>query len=246
MTTLLDSLAASFDQELKDKERDMNQAHALLSNIQAEILESQRAVGHLKLQAEGLSNAKTTQKDHETELVAKMGRRYRLGWEKWVKDEEMREKTIRDAANGELAITPSTVPYVAADDGMDGDIAKVQGKRKMPPYGEDITDLLALHGNLPTDQEGIRQACEALRGDIVQHRKRRKETFEGLVNFQAEAGTSGRMSEYRRLIGAGCGGVPPSEVDHVLSMLLEVCILHSSAMPILIISHLADIGIRRT
>jgi len=54
----------------------------------------------------------------------------------------------------------------------DGDIAKVQGKRKMPPHGEDITDLLALHGNLPTDQEGIRQACEALRGDIVQHRKR--------------------------------------------------------------------------
>jgi len=91
----------------------------------------------------------------------------------------------------------------------------------MPPYGEDITDLLKLHGNLPTDPDGIRQACEALRADIMQYRKRRKETFEGLVNFQAEAGTSGRMSEYRRLIGAGCGGVPPSEVDHVLGMLLE-------------------------
>lgn len=230
MTTLLDSLAASFDQELKDKERDMNQAHALLSNIQAEILESQRAVGHLKAQAEGLSNAKTAQKDHENELIGKMGRRYRLGWEKWVKDEEMREKAIRDAANGELAITSSTVPYVAADDGMDGDIAKVQGKRKMPPYSEDITDLLALHGNLPTDPEGIRQACEALRTDIMQHRKRRKETFEGLVNFQAEAGTSGRMSEYRRLIGAGCGGVPPSEVDHVLGMLLEVCLPRPSVI----------------
>ena len=36
----------------------------------------------------------------------------------------MREKTIRDAANGELAITPSTVPYIAADDGMDGDLAR--------------------------------------------------------------------------------------------------------------------------
>src|SRR6202042_2177401 len=93
MTTLLDSLAASFDQELKDKERDMNQAHALLSNIQAEILESQRAVGHLKTQADGLTNAKIEQKDHESELVGKMGRRYRLGWVKWVKDEEMREKT---------------------------------------------------------------------------------------------------------------------------------------------------------
>ena len=46
--------------------------------------------------------------------------------------------------------------------------------------------------------------------------------FEELVTFQAEAGTSGRMGEYRRLIAAGCGGVSPSEVDHVLGMLLEV------------------------
>lgn len=46
--------------------------------------------------------------------------------------------------------------------------------------------------------------------------------FDELVAFQAEAGTGGRMSEYRRLIGAGCGGVPPSEVDQVLGMLLEV------------------------
>jgi ankyrin repeat protein len=79
MTTLLDGLATSFDQELKDKERDMNQAHAL---IQAEILESQRAVGHLKTQADGLTKAKIVQKDHESELVGEMGRRYRLGWVK--------------------------------------------------------------------------------------------------------------------------------------------------------------------
>ncbi|KAG8920656.1 hypothetical protein FRC02_000786 [Tulasnella sp. 418] len=29
------------------------------------------------------------------------------------------------------------------------------------------------------------------------------------------------MAEYRRLIGAGCGGVPPSEVDNVIGILLE-------------------------
>lgn len=243
VTSLLDSLAASFDQELKDKERDMTQAHALLHNIQAEILESQRAVGHLRAQAEGLANAKAVQKEHEDQLMTKMGRRYRLGWEKWVKDEEAREKTIRDAANGELVMTPTTIPYIADDD-MDNDPAKTQGKRKMPPFGEDLTDLLGLHGNLPTDPEGVRQACESLREDIMQHRKRRKETFEGLVTFQAEAGTSGRMGEYRRLIGAGCGGVPPSEVDHVLGMLLEVRWLLWSAR---YTSHLefADIRIGR-
>ena len=42
------------------------------------------------------------------------------------------------------------------------------------------------------------------------------------ITFQEEAGTSGRMGEYRRLIGVGCGGVPPSEVDQVLGMLLPL------------------------
>ena len=80
MASMLDSLAASFDQELREKERDTNQAHALLANIQAEILESQRAVGHLKLQAEGLPQAKQSLKGLETQLLEKMGRRYRLGY----------------------------------------------------------------------------------------------------------------------------------------------------------------------
>ncbi|KAJ7667659.1 transcription factor [Mycena polygramma] len=186
MTSMLDSLAASFDQELRDKERDTAQAHALLSNIQAEILESQRTVAHLRGQAEGLAIAKQHLKEREDALHTKMGRRYRLGWEKWVKDEEVREKEIRDAGNGEL-VAPTT--YRMEED-MD-------------------------------DPEALREACNTLRQDVEQFRKRRKGTFDELVSFQAEAGTSGRMGEYRRLIGAGCGGVPPSEVDHVLGMLLE-------------------------
>ena len=46
--------------------------------------------------------------------------------------------------------------------------------------------------------------------------------FDQLTAFRAEAGTGGRMAEYRRLIGAGCGGVPSSEVDNIIGMLLEV------------------------
>ncbi|TFK43277.1 hypothetical protein BDQ12DRAFT_622182 [Crucibulum laeve] len=224
MATMLDSLAASFDQELRDKERDMNQAQALLTNIQAEILDSQRAVGHLKSQADGLLQAKQSLKNMENELITKMGRRYRLGWEKWVKDEELREKNIRDATNGELLLTPETATYqveeeVEAEGEPDGE--KSKGKRKAITKLEDISDLISLHSDIPTDPEDVRRACEALREDISQHRKRRKTMFEDLVTVQAEAGTSGRMGEYRRLIGAGCGGVPPSEVDHVLGMLLE-------------------------
>ncbi|KAJ6510183.1 transcription factor [Mycena vitilis] len=216
MTSMLDSLAASFDQELRDKERDTAQAHALLSNIQAEILESQRTVSHLRGQAEGLALAKQHLKERENALQTKMGRRYRLGWEKWVKDEEVREKEIRDAGNGEL-VAPTT--YRMEED-MDVD-EEARAKRRLAQT-EDISDLITLYSDIPTDPEALREACSTLRQDVEQFRKRRKGTFDELVSFQAEAGTSGRMGEYRRLIGAGCGGVPPSEVDHVLGMLLEV------------------------
>jgi len=79
MASMLDSLAASFDQELRDKEQDLNQAHALLSNIQAEILDSQQAVGQLKVQCQGLDKLRTKLQVMENELNAKMGKRYRLG-----------------------------------------------------------------------------------------------------------------------------------------------------------------------
>jgi hypothetical protein len=134
-----------------------------------------------------------------------------------VKDEEIREKEIRDAGNGEL-VAPTT--YRMEED-MDVDDEATRMKRKLAQT-EDISDLITLYSDIPTDPEALRQACNALRQDVEQFRKRRKGTFDELVSFQAEAGTSGRMGEYRRLIGAGCGGVPPSEVDHVLGMLLEV------------------------
>ena len=189
---MLESLATAFDVELREKERDFNQANALLTNIQAEILESQRAVSQLKLQAQGLPQAKQQLAAVEEELRTKMGKRYRLGWEKWSKDEEEREKAVRDAHGGGL------------------------------PAEHDVADLLALHSSVPTDPEVVRAECERLREEMAVHKKRRKDKFEELVKFQAEAGTAGHMAEYRRLIGAGCGGVPPGEVDNVLGMLLEV------------------------
>ncbi|KAI0301847.1 hypothetical protein B0F90DRAFT_1715807 [Multifurca ochricompacta] len=222
MANMLDSLAASFDQELRDKERDLNQAHALLGNIQAEILESQRAVSQLKVQSQGLDEARATLREMETELSAKMGKRYRLGWEKWVKDEEEREKAVRDGAGGTLAPFPS-FPLYTLEEPEGGPGTRTGVKRKAASMEEDVSDLIALHGDIPTDSdsESLRNACEGLREELAQHRKRRKDMFEEFVRFQAEAGTGGRMVDYRRLIAAGCGGIPTSEVDGVVSMLLE-------------------------
>lgn len=234
IAAMMDSLAASFDQELKDKERDTTQAHALLANIQAEILESQRSVGQLKQQAEGLVTSKQHLRDLQKNLSDKMGQRYRLGWEKWMKDEESRESIIREAANGELMLTPATAT-IQIDEDSEMDVLpegeKTKGKRKSTVM-EDVSDLVALYSNIPENPDELRQQCETLREEITQYRKRRKVMFDELVTFQAEAGTSGRMGDYRRLIGAGCGGVPPSEVDQVLGMLLEVILylfVHLSA-----------------
>ncbi|KAI0829407.1 apses-domain-containing protein [Trametes gibbosa] len=193
VTMMLDSLASSFDQELKEKDRDLTQANALLSNIQTEILESQRTVGHLKTQAQGLPAAQQSVAQLEDELRGKMGKRFRLGWEKWVKDEEERERGVRGAAGGQL---------VSYD-------------------GAPVSDLLSLHADIPTDPEEMRKECERLREELAGHRTRRKDMFDKLVKFQAEAGTDGRMTEYRRLISAGCGGIPPEDVDGVVGMLLE-------------------------
>ncbi|KAJ2912206.1 hypothetical protein MD484_g8209, partial [Candolleomyces efflorescens] len=232
MASMLDSLAGSFDQELRDKERDMVQAQALLTNIQAEILESQRTVAQLRTQAENLPQAKQKLQELQQGLHDKMGRRYRLGWEKWVKDEEAREKTVRDAADGQLALTPATLSFQVEEDVAPEGPADTQqqltnggekskGKRKAHSEPESIADLIVLHSNIPTDPETLRRMCESLRGEVGQYKKRRKLMFDELVTFQAEAGTSGKMSEYRRLISAGCGGVEPAEVDQVLGMLLE-------------------------
>ena len=212
MADMLDSLAASFDSELREKERSMNQANALLANIQGEILESQRAVTHLQNQAQGLPQVEARLKGLEDEVTTKMGKRYRLGWEKWVKDEEEREKQAREMNHGEIPSIPSSASLV---DEVEESVPGL--KRRMM----DNSDLAELYANIPTDPEVLKEECEKLREEMVQHRKRRRVAFEELVKFQAEAGTGGRMSEYRRLIGAGCG-LPPSEVDGVLGILVEV------------------------
>ncbi|KIY45949.1 apses-domain-containing protein [Fistulina hepatica ATCC 64428] len=221
MASMLDSLATSFDQELRDKERDVGQAHALLTNIQSEILESQRSVTQLRTQCDGLSVEQQKLTNAEATLSSKMGMRYRMGWEKWLKGEEAREHRIRAAASNMLNLTPETSTFSV--DGLptlssSGERSStVAGKRR----AEDVSDLVALWSDLPTDSQGVTQMCEALREEIGQAKKRRKVTFDELVKFQAEAGTSSRMNEYRRLIGSGCGGIPPSEVDAVLGILLE-------------------------
>jgi hypothetical protein len=210
---MFDTLAQSFEQELRDKERDIMQAQALLSNIQSEILDSQRAVGQLRLAAESLADTKQQLDNLKEELTDNMCQQYRLGWEQWVGEEEAREKAPRDTnTNGHVSSGPESAP--------NGTVQEVPQ--------EDDADLKALYEDIPSDPEALKQATEALRAEVKEKVDNRREKLASVASGLAESGTGGHMTEYRRLIGAGCGGVPPAEVDHVIGMLLEVSELHES------------------
>ncbi|EJD00823.1 apses-domain-containing protein [Fomitiporia mediterranea MF3/22] len=219
MAAMLESLAASFDQELKDKEHDMAQAQLVLHTIQSEILDHQRSVMQLKHQCQSLDEAKAALVQVKHELLAKMNRRYRLGWEKWHRDEEDRERAVRSSPLGQgLPSVTGTNPDIVSE--------SMEATQPVPisfqvTENEDISDLRELYSNLPNDEKGVQQACQELRADLVQSRTRRSEMFEQLATLQAEAGTQGRMAQYRRLLSAGCGGMPQAELDDALAMLLD-------------------------
>jgi len=75
------------------------QASALLQNIQSEINESKRSVAALQQQTSGLDDAKGKLADLEAQLIAKMGRCYRSGWEKWLTLEQLRDSRAPNAQN---------------------------------------------------------------------------------------------------------------------------------------------------
>ena len=216
MTTMLESLAASFDQELAEKERDLSQAHALLANIQTEVQESKRAVAVLQSQAQSLEQEQVQLESLETEFGNKLNKRFRSGWEKWIKEEEVREKAWQASRTG----------VVMPVDGANVNGAVPPSPERKTRAGPSHDDLEALYGfaHSTIEQGPVAMATVSiqLRQEIVGRREARKVAFNEFVRLSAEAGTGGRMSEYRRLIGAGCGGVPPDEVDNVIGVLLEV------------------------
>lgn len=211
MSVMLHSLAASFDQELKDKERDMTQAHSLLGSIQSEILESQRAVLQLKQQSQGLDAARDELRALEVELSQKMKARYNAGCMLYLQQKEEQERVVR--ASSLLPGLPETSQSNRPPEEPNGTPLTVSQA--------DLGELRTLYADLPTDEEGIRLACEALRSEVAKGKQKRDDTIAELMKLQAEAGTGGRMNQYRRLIGAGCGGLSPSQVDDGLAMLLE-------------------------
>lgn len=192
ITSLLTSLATSFDNSLSSLDRDLSQASSLLSNIQAEVTESQGQKLVYEQVANELPELEKREKELRGELERKMGKRFRLGWEKWVRDEDARE----EAYEGELSSSSSSA----------GDVVR-------QPDLDSYRHLL-LHP--PTDSSSQQTS---LRGTIAELKQRRKDLFDHFATRTSELGTGGRMAEYRQLMALGCG-VGLDQVDGVLEQLL--------------------------
>ncbi|TIB08683.1 hypothetical protein E3P89_03440 [Wallemia ichthyophaga] len=74
-------------------------------------------------------------------------------------------------------------------------------------------------GNENGDKD-VHYQCTILREQINSLHHKRIASLHELIKRQKEVGTGKKMSEYRKLISVGCG-IPTTEIDGVLEMLLE-------------------------
>ncbi|GAA5963277.1 hypothetical protein JCM3765_005785 [Sporobolomyces pararoseus] len=178
MSNLFETLASTYDAELADKDRELAQADALLASLQSEINEQQRTIQGIETNALSAGTVEELEQREQKlsgELEAKMGKRFRLGWEKWVRDEDQREQQY-DQEGG-----PSTSP---------------QGPQA------DLDAYRELIDHPPTDSN---ERAQALRTRIDGFKDERKDLFKQFVARQSSAGTGKKLGQYRQLVSLGCG-----------------------------------------
>lgn len=178
MSNLFETLASTYDAELADKDREVAQADALIASLESEIREQQDLIQQIDTAARAhgtIEELAEREAKLAAELEAKMGKRFRLGWEKWVRDEDQREQQY-DQEGG----------AAASPDGPQADL-------------DAYRDLL---DHVPAD---ARDRAEALRARIEGFKLERKELFERFVARQSGAGTGKKLAEYRQLVSLGCG-----------------------------------------
>ncbi|GAA5882068.1 hypothetical protein JCM16303_005585 [Sporobolomyces ruberrimus] len=195
MSHLFETLASTYDAELADKDRELAQADSLLASLQAEINEQQRTIQQIEATttlAGSLEELEEKERKLSGELEAKIGKRFRLGWEKWVRDEDQREQQY-DQEGGH-----STSP---------------QGPQADLDAYRDLID------NTPSDSN---ERATALRARIDGFKHERKELFGQFVARQSGAGTGKKLAQYRQLVSLGCGvpldqveGVIDALVEHL-------------------------------
>ncbi|PLW09939.1 hypothetical protein PCASD_22775, partial [Puccinia coronata f. sp. avenae] len=197
VTSMIELLATTFDTELQDKERDLDHAMGLLSNIEKEYLEGQRKIFNYERMLSDFGEKKLALGELEKELNEKLGKRYRFGWEKYVRDEEERAKQI--AEQRAKLLQELSIEDGSRLDGIDSecDVLRESVKR----LSEEREKLFKEFINLSSENTG---------GE--------NEEEEGGNNSST---STSRLNNYRKLISLGCGGIGLDEVDEVIESLNE-------------------------
>lgn len=194
MTTLLHSLAESYDAELESSERKLSSAHSLLAQIQSEIADSTKILEGLDKEGNSREEEKKKLEDIQRALRAGAQKRTR---EEMLNDWTQTEQSIKKArtanglAAGQLASEGTHIP------------------------NELIARLLAAPSS-PEEEEAT------LKEQVASLKAKRSELLTKFIESAKEQGTGKMMASYRRLIAAGCGGIAQEEVDNVVSALCEL------------------------
>lgn len=193
MTTLLHNLADSYDTELGASERKLSSAHSLLAQIQTEIADSTKIL-------EGLDKEGNS-RDEEKKKLEEIQRALRAAAEK-----RSREDMLQDWTQAS-----ESVKRARMENGMDEGQLVIGGK----VISDEVAARLLAPSASPEEETSLAEqvvALKAKRGDLLAK----------FIESAKEQGTGKMMASYRRLIGAGCGGLVQEEVDSVVSALCEL------------------------
>ncbi|WFC99720.1 Transcription factor mbp1 (MBF subunit p120) [Malassezia yamatoensis] len=192
VSTLLQDLADSYDTELAILEKKFAHAQSLLVQIQTEIAESGRTEAMLRANGYDIDTILAEIRQLETELKNNRQQHANQQDDTAWKDAKQHIDAARRDAN-------------LADD----QLGEVSGDASLQQYLAKPSD--SLHEELQRLLNETRTA--------KQHRDTLEQECVDAIRDQS----SGRiMTTYRRLIAAGCGGIPSEEVDSVVDTLGEL------------------------
>ncbi|WVW83398.1 hypothetical protein I302_105417 [Kwoniella bestiolae CBS 10118] len=119
ITSNIQSLAKSFDNELKSKERDILQAKAMLTSIHTEVTETNKLIAGLNEKTLSIEDKKNELNSLKKNLNVKIKKELKKGWESWLKDELSRESQWKSGNNG-------------------GDNADLEALHNLPSGGQEV------------------------------------------------------------------------------------------------------------
>ncbi|WRT66906.1 uncharacterized protein IL334_003871 [Kwoniella shivajii] len=92
ITSNIQSLAKSFDNELQGKERDILQAKAMLTNIHSEVTEANRVISSLNEKSSSIEDKKRDLDSLQNNLKSNIQKSLKNGYEHWLKGQLIRDE----------------------------------------------------------------------------------------------------------------------------------------------------------